>query len=206
MDTFLPENNQYLPIEPGQTLKDGTYYQVPILTGVTSHVPNKEKSFWIDLASKGYSILEQYIEKTKIPEVIKRYRFEGPNQEEIFDMIKWKYVSPTMGNARLLFEELQQLEFETTVEVPHFMQLNYLLSSYIQSIYVYEVTYDGFSLNMSDLEVTPDLLLVFGPSLLHQLGRRSFSENELRLSNKMKRLWMNFITVGYDDSLYKGFI
>lgn len=42
-DTFLPENNQYLPIEAGQTLKDGTYYQVPILTGITKPLPNNEE-------------------------------------------------------------------------------------------------------------------------------------------------------------------
>lgn len=77
------------------------------------------------------------------------YRLESPSRDEIFEMIKWKCVSPSLGNARMLFDELRQMEFETKVEVPHFLQLNYLLSSYIQSIYVYYVNYDGFSLNTS---------------------------------------------------------
>lgn len=152
-DTFLPQNNQYLPIEPGQTLKDGTYYQVPILTGISSFIPSKQQTYWIELASKGYSNLERYIEKSKIPEIMRMYRFEGPIKDEIFELIKWKCVSPSMGNARLLFEEVKQMEFETKIEVPHFMQLNYLLSSYIQSIYVYYVNYEGFSLNTSGLVV-----------------------------------------------------
>lgn len=103
----------------------------------------------MELASKGYSNLERYIEKSKIPEIIKMYRFEGPNRDEIFELIKWQCVSPGLGNARLLIEELKQMEFEAKTEVPHYMQLNYLLSSYIQSIYVYYVNYNGFSLNRS---------------------------------------------------------
>lgn len=79
------------------------------------------------------------------------YRFNGPNLDEIFDLLKWKCVSPTLGNARLLFDGLKQMEFEALVEVPHFMQINYLLSSYIQSIYVYYVNYEEFSLNTSGL-------------------------------------------------------
>lgn len=149
VDTFLPVNNQYLPIEPGQTLKDGTYYQVPILTGINSFIPSNQQTFWIELASKGYSNLERYIEKSKIPEIIKMYRFEGQNRDEVFELIKWQCVSPSLGNARLLIEELKQMEFEAKIEVPHFMQLNYLLSSYIQSIYVYYINYNGFSLNKS---------------------------------------------------------
>lgn len=103
------------------------------------------------MASKGYSNLERYIEKSKIPEIMKMYRFEGPTRDEIFELIRWKCVSASMGNARKLFEQLQQIEFESKVEAPHFMQLNYLLSSYIQSIYVYYVNYEGFSLNTSGL-------------------------------------------------------
>lgn len=132
-------------------MKDGTYYQIPILTGITSFIPNKEQTFWIELASKGYSNLERYIEKSKIPEIIKMYRFDGPNRVDIFELLRWKCISPSLGNARLLFEEVKQLEFEAKIEVPHFMQLNYLLSSYMQSIYVYYVHYDGFSLNSSGM-------------------------------------------------------
>lgn len=151
MDTFLPENNQYLPIEPGQTLKDGTYYQVPILTGITSSISAKQQSLWIELASKGYSNLEKFIEKSKIPEIMKMYRFDGPNKDEIFELFKWKYISSSLGNARLLFEELKKMEFEAKIEVPHFMQLNYLLSSYIQSVYVYYLKYNSFSVNTSGI-------------------------------------------------------
>lgn len=122
---------------------------MPILTGTTSFIPSKQQTFWIDLASKGYSNLERYLEKSKIPEIIKLYRFDGPSRDEIFELIKWKCVSPSMGNARSLFEQLKQMEFETRIEVPHFMQLNYLLSSYLQSIYVYYVSYEGFSVNTS---------------------------------------------------------
>lgn len=91
--------------------------------------------------------LERYVEKSKIPEVMKMYRFDNGNKDEIFDLIRWKYVSPSMGNPRALFDDLKQLDFETKIEAPHFLQLNYLLGSYIQSIYVYYIDYDGFALN-----------------------------------------------------------
>lgn len=106
-------------------------------------------AFWADLASKGYASLERYVEKSKIPEILKMYRYDGANKDEIFELIKWKYVSSNGGNPRLLFDDLKQLEYETKIEAPHFMQLNYLLSSYIQSIYVYYVDYDGFAVNTS---------------------------------------------------------
>lgn len=105
--------------------------------------------FWAELASKGYLNLERYVEKSKIPELLKMYRFDKHNRDEVFDLIKWKYVSPTSGSPRTLFQELKQLEFDAKIEAPHFLQLNYLLSSYVQSIYVYYVDYNGFAVNTS---------------------------------------------------------
>lgn len=43
VDTFLSENNQYLPIEVGKVLKEGTYFQVPILTGISKPITNNEQ-------------------------------------------------------------------------------------------------------------------------------------------------------------------
>lgn len=34
VDTFLPENDRYLPTSPNRAFKSGTYMQVPILTGI----------------------------------------------------------------------------------------------------------------------------------------------------------------------------
>lgn len=101
------------------------------------------------MASKGYQNLERYVEKYKIPEILKLYRFDRNNKDEIFDLVKWKYVSPTLGSPRTLFQELKQMEFDAKIEAPHFLQLNYLLSSYVQSIYVYYVDYNGFAMNTS---------------------------------------------------------
>lgn len=42
VDTFLPENNRYLPVEPSKALKEGTYLQVPILTGITKPITHPQ--------------------------------------------------------------------------------------------------------------------------------------------------------------------
>lgn len=38
MDTFLPENDRYLPTMPETAFKSGTYMQVPILTGIAKPI------------------------------------------------------------------------------------------------------------------------------------------------------------------------
>lgn len=41
-----------------------------------------------------------------------------------------------------------------------------------------------------------DLLLIFGPDLLKQTGRRRFNSIELKLSNYVKQMWKNFVIFG----------
>ncbi|CAH0562199.1 unnamed protein product, partial [Brassicogethes aeneus] len=193
VDTFLPANNRYLPVEPTKALKDGTYLQVPILTGITKPIANQQFVKWLELASQGYSQLQQYTERAKIPEIMRLYRFNGNIKDQIFELIKWRYTSFIEADVRILFQQLKNLEFESKIEATHFMQLSSLVSSYVQPIYVYFIDDIGFVLNTT---ASTELLLLFGPVLLKQAGRRRFNPVEARLSNLLKYMWVNFINFG----------
>lgn len=151
---------------------------------------------WIQFASQGYSQLQQYVERAKIPEIMRLYRFSTNSREQIFDLIKWKYASGNEGDVRVLFDQIKQLEYEAKTEAPHFLQLSYLLSSYVQPMFVYYLEDIGFVVNTTDGLIATDLLLIFGPELLKQTGRRRFSSIELNLSNSVKQMWKNFVFFG----------
>ncbi|KAF2884977.1 hypothetical protein ILUMI_21198 [Ignelater luminosus] len=196
MDIFLPENDRYLPTMPETAFKSGTYMQVPILTGITKPISFPQYALWMKLASQGYTQLQQFAELSKIPEIMKRYSLNGRFKKQISDFIDWRYIEPSNGDVRILLEQLKRLEFESKIEAPHFLQIQYLLSSYIQPIYVYYLENPGIMLNAMDSPLTPDLLLLFGPLLLNQIVRRRFNNRELRLSQHIKQLWKNFIIFG----------
>lgn len=101
----------------------------------------------MELASQGYSQLQQYTEKAKIPEIIRLYKFSRASKDEISDLIEWKYFSSKEGNVRVLFEQLKDIEFQAKVEAPHFLQLSHFISTYVQPIYVYFVDDIGFVVN-----------------------------------------------------------
>ncbi|EFA11201.1 pyrethroid hydrolase Ces2a isoform X1 [Tribolium castaneum] len=196
VDTFLPENNRYLPLNPTNALKEGTDWQVPVLTGISKPITDEQFMQWLELASQGFTQLQQYVEKVKIPEIARLYKLGASNKDHIYDLIRWQYFSSNQGDVRLLYDELKDFEFQAKVEAPHFLQLSHLISSYVQPIYVYFMDDVGFVLNTTDSTITTDLLLVFGPILLKQVARRRFNANEMNLSRQIKQLWTNFIMFG----------
>lgn len=102
---------------------------------------------WIEFASQGYSQLQQYVERAKIPEIIRLYRFSTASKDQMYDLIKWKYASINQGDVRILFDQIKQLEYEAKIEAPHFLQLSYLLATYVQPIFVYYMEDIGFVVN-----------------------------------------------------------
>ncbi|KAJ8947149.1 hypothetical protein NQ318_002511 [Aromia moschata] len=196
VDTFLPENDRYLPVDPSTALKDGNFPQVPILTGISKPITYPQLSEWLELASQGYSQLRNYLERAKIPEIMRLYRFNSATKDDIMELIKWKYASSNQGDVRVLFDQLKNLEFEAKLEAPHFLQLSHLITSYVPPIFVYYIDDLGIVLNTTDHLATSDMLLLFGPSLLKEVGRRRFSQNEIRLSTQIKQTWKNFIAMG----------
>ncbi|XP_068916707.1 carboxylesterase 4A-like isoform X3 [Tenebrio molitor] len=196
VDTFLADTNRYLPLDPVHALREGTYLQVPILTGISKPITDEQFMQWLELASQGYPQLQQYIEKAKIPEITRLYKLSTTNKDQIFDLIKWKYFSSNQGDVRILFDELKDFEYQAKIEAPHFLQLSQLISSYVQPIYVYFMNDVGFVLNTSDSTITTDLLLLFGPILLKQIAKRRFSAREMSLSRQVRQLWANFVIFG----------
>lgn len=100
--------------------------------------------------------------KSKIPSIMKQYRLDGFNKDDIFDLITWKYVLPCLGVTKKLLEEVGNIEFDSMVEAPHFLQINYLLSSFMQQVYVYQINYDGFAFNTTGNFKEPvGIILIF---------------------------------------------
>nr|WCC58157.1 carboxylesterase [Pharsalia antennata] len=195
VDNFLPENNRYLPVELSRALKEGTFLQVPILTGISKPITYPQLDEWLELASQGYAQLHQYVERAKIPEIIRLYKFHGGSREDIFDLIKWKYATVTQEDVRFLFDQLKELEYDSKIEAPHFLQLSQF-ATYVQPIFVYYVDDLGIMANTTDHLVASDLLLLFGPDLLKQIGRKGFNTNEMRLGAQLKQMWTNFVIFG----------
>lgn len=151
---------------------------------------------WQEFASQGYAQLLQYTEKAKIPEIIRLYKFPVMVKDRIYDLIKWKYFSSDQSNVRSLYNGLKELEFDAKIEAPHFMQLSYLITSYVQPIFVYFIDDTSFGENSSDSSVTTDLLLLFGPTLLKEVAGRRFNSDEINLSRLFKQSCTNFIVFG----------
>ncbi|XP_031339910.1 liver carboxylesterase 4-like isoform X2 [Photinus pyralis] len=196
IDTFLHENDRYLPTHPEHAFRNGTFKQVPILTGITRPIVDIQYVQWAQSAGQGYMQLEQYMELSKIPEITKRYHLKGKNYPQILEAIKWRYITSSDRNVKLLLQQLKNLEYESKIEAPHFLQLQHLQKSYTQPIYVYDLENPGFILNATDAPITSDLLLLFSPWLLNQLTRRRLNSKEFRFSQHVKQLWKNFVTFG----------
>lgn len=127
---------------------------------------------------------------------MRRYNLDGFNQIEVTDLLRWKYITPGQTNANMLLKLFHQLEFDSKIEAPHYSFLNHLESTYIEPIYAYDFENFNLDLNTTDLTITADLILLFGPLLLNQITRRQFTPNELALSKSFKEKIKNFVNSG----------
>lgn len=118
------------------------------------------------------------------------------NKVYVADVIKWQYDIVNNMDVKKLYQNMKMLDLHSRIEVPHFMQLNYLLSSYVQPIYVYYLDNMGIDIDINDTFITTDILLLFGPLLFKQMTKRLFQNNEYRFSKHIKQLWTNFIIFG----------
>lgn len=151
----------------------------------------------MDYAKQGSTKLQKYIEHNEIEEIITRYNMNGDNKDNVIDVIKWQYDIGINMDVKKSLENLKRINLHTRIEVPHFLQLNYLLSSYVQPIYVYYLDEMDFEVNINDTFISSDILLLFGPLFFKQMTRKRFQNNEYRFSKHIKQLWTNFITFGY---------
>lgn len=78
---------------------------------------------------------------------MKRYNFNTENENYVSEIIKWKYEISSQSDTKKLFDGLKKLDLDAKIEAPHFLQLSYLASSYVQPIYVYYLNDIGFQLN-----------------------------------------------------------
>lgn len=172
--------------------------QLPILTGISKVITDPQFLQWEQIAQQGTIQLQQFFEQSKIQEIMRKYQLDINNKEEIIELIKWQYIYDNQRNVRSLLDQLKAFEFETKLEAPHYLQVNYLLRTYLQPIYVYDIDDFGLQINNTNADslITSDLILLFGPFLLNQLARRRFNNNELRYSKRFKQLIANFVIFG----------
>ncbi|XP_025833710.1 acylcarnitine hydrolase isoform X2 [Agrilus planipennis] len=203
VDDFLFLNDQYLPFNFENALKSGVSMQVPILTGLGTPVSDPIFGRWSNIINGGYKEFKNFVEEIIIPEIMKKYNFKGKNENLISDLLKWRYVTSSNGRTDILENLLIQLYFEAKTEIPVFLQTNHFLSSHRSPIYVYYVDDIGLKFNSSDYITSSDLILLFGPLLLNQAGRRRFTYWENSISERIKSLWINFINYGNPTPNYQ---
>lgn len=79
----------------------------------------------------------QYAEESVIPTIIHQYGFDGPNKEDVKDIIRWKYLWSVEKDARVLAAKIHNLQWDARVAAPHDKQLSLLSNSSRMLIFNY---------------------------------------------------------------------
>ncbi|XP_068085152.1 acylcarnitine hydrolase [Anabrus simplex] len=202
LDTFLPENEQYLPRDPEEVLDSGSYQAMPILTGITTAEGAVTLYQWGDLVRQGYSHLRQFLETSAIPHIMERYGFNKEKRNEIREIIKWQYLERAReGDTGALLTQILELYSDAQFRAPHARQLQLLLRS-PEPLYVYRFEQTGgpdiygSTINISGAAHGSEFLYLLGPTMMMQTVGRRLTAPEDRLGKTMKRMWRDFILQG----------
>nr|XP_022901143.1 carboxylesterase 4A [Onthophagus taurus] len=196
VDDFLPENDKYLLKSAEIALQHDTKQQVPIMVGISRKISDFQYNKWHDLSNQGILQLQQHIDHVEIPEIIRKYKLNTNNKVHIMELLKWRFISSSQSHLQLLLKQLKDLDFEAKIEAPLYSLLATLEMSHIGPLYVYYLSDLGIHLNTTNATITSDMLLLFGPLLFSQLGKRRLTNKEYRLSVQVKSAFKNFIIFG----------
>ncbi|XP_073990072.1 carboxylesterase 4A isoform X2 [Rhodnius prolixus] len=205
VDKFLPEIEQYLPIKPIEALKKGDFLKIPVITGVTRNEGSLVVSQLTDLLQHGYSQLKHLFVTSVIPSILSKYNFTNShNIKELKAILNWYYIdSIKEGDVMALITKLIDIYSDTQFRAPHMRQLLYLsdiTNNPRNTVYAYEFDQEDNhlyrNLNISGSGHGEELLMLFSPSLIKSIGRLRLTSSEERLSNMMKRYWLEFIRKG----------
>lgn len=137
--------------------------------------------------------MRRTIEENDIPNVMKMYKFDGPNKNLIKSMISWKYFTDTTS----LSERLHDFHRDTKISAPIDRLLKLLISTSREPIFSYYLELSKSVANITQSTIGGELLLLFGPYLLQQTSRRKFTLKEELLSKKLKSSFVSFARKGY---------
>ncbi|KAK9889076.1 hypothetical protein WA026_004349 [Henosepilachna vigintioctopunctata] len=202
VDSFLKAENRYLPLSAEESFREGTYLQIPSLIGVGKPIRNPKIDGWISLLSQGYFFLQKFVERVKIPELVKLYRLNEKLQELIAHLIKWEYSLFIDTDGGFLIKQLEKMEYEAKLEVPVFHQISYMGQLSRQPTYAYSVQDMDFISDVLDESITMDMILFMGPASARQISKKRFTARELHLSKHLQDYLVNFIIFGNPTPYY----
>ncbi|KAJ1531651.1 hypothetical protein ONE63_000322 [Megalurothrips usitatus] len=158
-DSFLPPEEQYLPRDATEALRQGAFHQVPVVAGVADQDGTVALSEQRDLARQSFSQLRRFFADAAIPAAAKRYGFT--QMPTIRALLEWKYVSSApQGDTSALLAGLLQMYTDAQFKAPHARQLQ-LLAARTSQLFAYRFDQPG-----------PDLVGSGYPGQLPGLGRR----------------------------------
>ncbi|KAL3289694.1 hypothetical protein HHI36_023095 [Cryptolaemus montrouzieri] len=196
VDNFLQAENRYLAVSAINSFREGVHVQIPTLVGIGWPIRYPEVDEWINLLSQGYFFLQKYVEKVKIPELIKLYRLDEKVQDLITNLLEWEYSLFIDADGRFLVNQLRKMEYEAKIEAPTFHQVSLISQRSKQPVYVYCVEDIDIVSDLVDESITMDLVLFMGSISASQISRRKFSPKEVMLSKELQDCLVNFIIFG----------
>ncbi|XP_034253761.1 acetylcholinesterase [Thrips palmi] len=140
-DSFLPPEEQYLPKDPRDALREGAFPQVPIMTGVADQDGTVALAEQRDLSRQSFAQLRRFFLNAAIPGVAKRYGFT--TIPTLRALLEWKYVDAAApGDTSALMAGLLQMYTDARFKAPHARQLQ-LLSSRTTQLFAYRFDQPG---------------------------------------------------------------
>ncbi|CAB3384529.1 Hypothetical predicted protein [Cloeon dipterum] len=204
-DSFLPENDRYLPEESRIAL---TKISVPILLGITSSDGIAALASINGLSQKGFQDLLNFAERVTIPGLITQMGLEK-KQSLVREVVSHHYLSRARsGDAEALLAQIIKLYSDAMYHAPSHATANLLAQNLnSQPVYVYHLgklpSIDGADffhrtgINSSGASYGTDLIILMGQKLLAKvLGRQHWSVANDRVTNAVRRFWLNFIRQG----------
>ncbi|KAI8038913.1 cocaine esterase [Drosophila gunungcola] len=171
----------------------------PLLLGITSNEGAFLQDYWLDVAREGQVALQQYINHTLLPNVMRAMGSADEQSSSQLAAIRWRYFNGQGEGVVQLLAGMQRLLSESLHELPFFRLLDQLNGS-TSYAYVFDQSHSMDMRGRRNLfggaSHSSDLPLLLGPSLFQQIARRRFSGEEEQLCRKLRGAFANFIKNG----------
>ncbi|KAH8253391.1 hypothetical protein KR032_005262 [Drosophila birchii] len=172
----------------------------PLLLGITSNEGAFLQDYWLDVAREGQLALQEYINHTLLPNVMRSLESTGEESASQLAAIRWRYFNGKGEGVIHLLGGMQRLLSESLYELPFFRLMDLVNGSTTSYAYVFDQSHSMDMRGRRNLfggaSHSSDLPLLLGPSLFQQIARRRFSGEEEQLCRKLRGAFANFIKNG----------
>ncbi|KAH8269399.1 hypothetical protein KR018_002080 [Drosophila ironensis] len=170
-----------------------------VLLGITSNEGAFLQDYWLDVAREGQLALQEYVNHTLLPNVMRVLESVGEESSSQQAAIRWRYFNGKGEGVIHLLTGMQRLLSESLYELPFFRLLD-SLNGTTSYAYVFDQSHSMDMRGRRNLfggaSHSSDLPLLLGPSLFQQIARRRFSGEEEQLCRKLRGAFANFIKNG----------